>query len=123
MAKKISIKSDNEILNNIFHLIAVKGVRQKDLADYLGLSKTAITQWKTNNSASYMNYIDELASFFDVSKEEILHPNKELLHDSLLSPEEMEIVHLYRGIKNPELQKLLVSHITTLVELITFGQT
>lgn len=70
-----------------------------------------------------MNYIDELAAFFDVSKEEILHPNKELLHDSLLSPEEMEIVHLYRGIKNPELQKLLVSHITTLVELITFGQT
>ena len=31
-----------------------------------------------------MNYIDELAAFFDVSKEEILHPNKELLHDSLL---------------------------------------
>lgn len=34
MAKKISIKSDNEILNKIFHLISVKGVRQKDLADY-----------------------------------------------------------------------------------------
>ena len=122
MAKKVQIKNDNEILNNIFHLISVKGVRQKDLADHLGLSKTAITQWKTNKSTSYMNYIDELASFFDVSKEEILHPNKTFLHDTLLSSDEIEIIHLFRNVKKMEHQKLLISLITTLVNCFNFEQ-
>ena len=103
-------------------MISVKGIRQKDLADYLGLSKTAITQWKTNKSTSYMNYIDELASYFDVSRDEILHPNKTLLHDTLLSSDEIEIIHLFRNVKNAEHQKLLISLITTLVKCFNLEQ-
>ena len=121
MPKKVEIKSDNEILNNIFRLLSVKGVRQKDLASYLDISKTVITQWKLGTTTSYMNNIDQLATFFGVSKDEILYPDKALLHDSLLSPEEMDIIRKYRELNNTELQKLLVSHITTLVNYFTNG--
>ena len=47
MPKVLSIQNGNEILNNIFYLIETKGIRQKDLAEYLGLSQNAITYWKT----------------------------------------------------------------------------
>ena len=39
-----------------------------------------------------MNYIDKIASFFDVSVDELLYPDKANLHDSILSQDEMDLV-------------------------------
>ena len=59
--------TDNEILNNILNHMKIKGVRQTDVARYLGISDNAVSQWKTHTSKSYMKYLDQLAEYFDVS--------------------------------------------------------
>ena len=123
MSKTVPVKKDNEILNNIFHLIKVKGVRQKDLADYLGISHNTITQWKLCRTSSYMNYIDQLATFFGVTPEEILIPNKNLLHESLLTPDEMEIVNYYRHLKDEELKNSLMKIMETMVAYVDLRET
>jgi transcriptional regulator with XRE-family HTH domain len=78
----------------------IKGVRQVDLANYLGISKTAVTQWKSHTSKSYMKYLDELASYFDVTKDELIHTDKSNIYESHLSQEEQELLTNYRLLSN-----------------------
>ena len=74
----------------------IKGVRQVDLANYLGLSKTSITQWKAHSSKSYMKYLDELAEYFDVTKDDLIHADKSNIYASHLSQTEQELVNNFR---------------------------
>lgn len=84
--------TDNEILNNILNLMKIKGVRQADLARYLGISRNAVTQWKTGVSKSYMDYLDQLASYFDVTKEQLIHANQDTLYKTQLSLNDQEML-------------------------------
>ena len=95
----------------------IKGVRQSDLAKYLGISKNAISQWKVSKSSSYMNYIDRLAIFFDVSSDDLLYPDKSNLHDTFLSQDEMELVTKYRQLKDNQLKKVLISVAASLTSI------
>ncbi len=110
MGKTVPIANENEILNHIFDLIQIKGVRQTDLANYLGVSKNTITRWKTHNIKSYMKYIDKMAEYFDVTQEQLLHPDKAMVHDTFLSPDELNIIRHYRKIKKDNM-KALIKHI------------
>jgi len=101
--------TDNEVLNNILNLMKIKGVRQTDLARYPGISKNAITQWKTHVSKSYMNYLDKLAEYFDVTPEEILRTNKDDIYESHLTLDEQEIIRYYRVL--PDNTKSIVSQL------------
>ena len=47
-------------------------MQQKDLSDYLGLSKNTMTGWKNGNNKSYMKYLPEIAEFFGVSADYLL---------------------------------------------------
>ena len=116
MAKKIPLKNNNEILNNIFRLIQIKGVRQTDLAKYLGISRNAISQWKINRSSSYMDYLDKIALYFDISTDDLLHPDKTNLHDTFLSQDEMELLTNYRLLKDEHLKKALMTVLSTFIE-------
>ena len=116
MPKILSIQNGNEILNNIFYLIETKGIRQKDLADYLGISQNAITQWKTRKTSSYMKYIDKLANYLCVTSEELLNPKKSTVHASMLSTEEMQIIHNFRSLKNNDTKRLFSTLLQTFVE-------
>jgi transcriptional regulator with XRE-family HTH domain len=96
MTKKIN---GNTVLNNIFNLMKTKGIRQKDLAEYLGISQNAVAQWKCERTRSYMNYLDQLASYFNVSKDELLHSDNSAF-ETYLSQDEQELVRGYRILKN-----------------------
>lgn len=56
-----------EILNKILSLLEEKNIQQKDLSDYLGLSKSALTGWKNGNNKSYMKHLPKIAEFLGVS--------------------------------------------------------
>lgn len=114
MPKTIPLRNNNEILNNIFHLMKIKGIRQSDLAKQLGISRNAVSQWKINKSSSYMNYIDKIALLFDVPSEELLHPDKSYLHDQLLSQDEIELVTNYRQLNNDKYKKAIIDLTYTL---------
>ena len=53
-------------LDKICALLKEKGLKQKDLTDFLGLSKYAYTSWKSGNNTSYMKYLPQIAEFLDV---------------------------------------------------------
>ena len=44
-----------------------KGLKQKDLTDFLNLSKNAFTNWNNGNNNSYMKHLPKIAEFLGVS--------------------------------------------------------
>lgn len=60
------------VLDRISNLLKEQGKKQKDLTDYLGVSKNIFTNWKAGASKSYLKYIDKIAEFFDVSADYLL---------------------------------------------------
>ena len=61
-----------DALTRILMLLDEKNIQQKELSDYLGLSKCAMTGWKNGNNNSYMKHIPEIADFFGVSTDYLL---------------------------------------------------
>ena len=55
------------ILDNISRILDEKKLKQKDLTDYLGISKNCFTDWKNGKSASYKKYLPQIAEFLGVS--------------------------------------------------------
>jgi transcriptional regulator with XRE-family HTH domain len=56
-------------LDRIMSLIAERGIEQQKLADYLGINKQVITDWKSGKSKSYNKYLGKIAEFFNVSSD------------------------------------------------------
>ncbi|WP_292017225.1 helix-turn-helix domain-containing protein [Megasphaera sp. UBA4233] len=106
MPDQIAFQNKNEILNNILYLLDQNGLQQKDLADYLGVSRTVITQWKKHQTDTYLKYIDKIAEFLDVSKNDLLNPDISILDESVLTPEEISLIKYYRSLDIPELKKV-----------------
>ena len=52
-------------LNKIQELLKSQGKKQKDLTDYLGLTKNAFSNWKSGDNSSYMKYLPQ-KNFFDI---------------------------------------------------------
>jgi transcriptional regulator with XRE-family HTH domain len=52
-------------------LLSEKGYTNKNLAEYLGIPSTVISDWK-RGSTSYLKYVAELSDYFDVSADYIL---------------------------------------------------
>ena len=54
-------------LDKIKELLSQKELKQKDLTDFLNLSKNAFTNWNNGNNNSYMKYLPKIAEFLGVS--------------------------------------------------------
>lgn len=61
-----------EVLAKILTLLDEKHMQQKDLSNYLGLSKNTMTGWKNGNNNSYMKHLPKIAEFFNVSVDYLL---------------------------------------------------
>lgn len=70
-----------EVLTNIINLLKLNKKKQRDLTDYLGISKNAFTNWKNGDNASYKKHLPQIAEFFGVSVDTLLgnkhHGNQE----------------------------------------------
>ena len=60
------------VLYNILRLLEERNIQQKELSDYLGLSKNTITGWKNGNNTSYRKYLPKIAEFFGISVDSLL---------------------------------------------------
>ena len=56
-------------LNNILKLLDEQGKQQKELADFLGLNKNNISDWKAGRSKSYTKYLYQIADFLKTTPE------------------------------------------------------
>ena len=61
-----------DILNKILSLLDEKKLQQKDLSDFLGLSKNTMTGWKNGNNKSYKKHLPKIAEFLGVSVDYLL---------------------------------------------------
>lgn len=59
-------------LDRIQQLLKEQNKTQKDLTDFLGLSKNTFTNWKLGFTSSYTKYINKIAEFLDVSTDYLL---------------------------------------------------
>ena len=91
-------------LDRISSLLNSKGKKQKDLTDFLGLTKNTYSNWKSGNNTSYMKYLPQIAEYLNVSIDYLLgKENSPLSLDSGLSAEQREIINLFDSAP-PELQ-------------------
>ena len=59
-------------LDKISELLKLQNKKQKNLTDYLGLTKNTYTNWKSGNNESYLKYLPQIAEFFNVSVDYLL---------------------------------------------------
>ena len=59
-------------VDTILVILKRKNLKQKDLTDYLGLSKNAVTEWKAGRNESWRKYLPQIAEFLGVTVDELL---------------------------------------------------
>ena len=61
-----------DTLNRIKSLLKEKNKTQKDLTDFLGISKNAFSEWNSGKNSSYIKHVAKIASFFEVTTDYLL---------------------------------------------------
>ena len=88
-------------LDKILELLKSQGKKQKDLTDYLGLSKNSFSNWKSGDNTSYLKHIPKIATFLGVSADYLLG-NNSTSSQPILSAHELKVILAYRS--RPEMQ-------------------
>ncbi len=60
------------ILDKIVYWLGIKGKQQQELTNFLGLGKSTFSAWKSGKSYSYRKYLPEIASFFNMTVDELV---------------------------------------------------
>lgn len=63
---------DKLVFDNIIRLMKKQNKKQKELTDYLGVTKNVFTDWKSGRLKSYQKYLPKIADFFGVSVDYLL---------------------------------------------------
>lgn len=85
-------------IDRIISVMKEKGIKQKELCDYLGKGEMVFSNWKAGRSESYKKYIPQIAEFFGCSVDYLLgkEQKKETAQkDSLNEKQKDEIRHLF----------------------------
>lgn len=114
-------------LNNIITEMNRQNKRQKDLTDYLQLTKNAFTDWKSGKSKSYMKYLPQIAKYLNVSVDYLLADENKKSPDSPLiselSERDRDAARLYRALISAgyvrEGETLTTEQVGTLKAVIT----
>lgn len=80
-----------EILGRIIQLLNEKGIKQKELTNYLSLSHNVFTEWKAGRNNSYMKHLPKIAEFLGVSVDYLLGNYKHK------NTEELELIYALYG--------------------------
>lgn len=95
------------ILNNIVDLMQKKGMGNRDLAEKLGLTAQAVTDWKAGRSKSYNKYLPQIADILDVSIDYLLDKKEKPTEDDGLDEDIAAIAKITEDFTDEELQALL----------------
>ena len=60
------------VLNNIMVELKAQHKTQKELTAYLGVTKSAFTDWKSGKSNSFIKHLPQIAEFLGVSVDYLL---------------------------------------------------
>lgn len=89
------------VLDNIICELQNKKIKQKDLTDYLGITKNAFTDWKSGRIKSYMKYLPQIAEFLGVTVDYLLNDTENKKSPDIpegISERDADALRLYRGL-------------------------
>ena len=96
-------------LEKISKLLEQQNKKQKDLTDFLGITKNSFSNWKSGNNNSYIKYIGQIADFLGVSADYLLGNETEQATKKPLSENEERLKELYEltdGMSDAEIMAL-----------------
>ena len=96
------------VLDRICELLAAQRKKQKDLTDYLGISKNSFTDWKSGRVKSYTKHIPQIADFLGVSTDYLLGIEESPIKKPLSEDEErlMELYNMTADLSEAEITAL-----------------
>lgn len=94
-------------------LLLLGNTDQKELTEYLGLKKTAFSDWKSGKSNSYRKYLIEIAKYFDVSLDYLVYGDESKFG---LPNDQKDLLTLYNRL-SPDYKSKIIERAETLAEL------
>ncbi|QCH26582.1 HTH-type transcriptional regulator Xre [Clostridium tyrobutyricum] len=83
----------------IFKLRKKKGLTQDELGNFIGVSTAAVSKWESGSSYPDITLLPVLASFFNISIDELLSYNTGLSDDKVIEiSKECEVLFTYKDI-------------------------
>jgi len=92
--------TENPVVERITDLLLKQGKQQKELTEYLGVTKTMYSEWKSGRTHSYRRHAKRIAEFLNSTPEYILYGDTG-------DPNEKELIRLYRNLNDTKRNKLL----------------
>lgn len=94
-------------IDKIIILLKKQNKKQKELTDYLGITKNSFTDWKSGRIKSYQKHLPKIAEFLGVSIDYLLNDTEEFENslNIMLSIKEKELISRYRN--KPEMQSAI----------------
>lgn len=86
--------------SNIKKLRESKDMTQEELAEKIGVTRSAVTQWESGWSNPKMGNIEALATFFCVDKSTLIEDAKKKDQASSLDADEERLLYMYRDMTN-----------------------
>jgi len=93
-------EKENPIVERITDQLLKHGKTQKELTEYLGVTKTMYSEWKAGRTHSYRRYAKQIAEFLESTPEYILYGDTG-------DPDEKELVRIYRTLDESKRKRLL----------------
>ena len=82
---------------NIKKVCSLKGIRQVDIAERMGVSQGTVSNWFKGTNSIDIENLAELCSFLGVSLDQIFGFDP-ITPDVILSPEETDLLGLFRSL-------------------------
>ncbi len=83
------------ISQRIFDIMDKKSKKQKELAQYTGISTSAISAWNKNGTNPATEKLSIIADFLDVSVEYLITGKEKSSSADVLSADELEVIDIY----------------------------
>ena len=91
------------IASNLVRLLRSSNRTQLELAEFLGVTQAAISNWCNGVKMPRMDKIDLICEFFGVKRSQLMSldaPSSSVSSGMVLDPDEQHLFDLYRGLNN-----------------------
>ena len=84
-----------------------RGLTQDELADQVGVSRSAVAQWETGRTGQVTGNLSRIADVLEVNVEYLVHGDDKRAAGEVLQGDELALLRLYRECEPDDRQMLL----------------
>lgn len=103
----------DNVKKNLGYYLTLKGISQKELADKLNVSQSAVTNWIKGKNSPDIEIVAQICNILDISVNELFGKN-----DNTLNPNTEQIAVLFNQL-HPKFQQCALEQMAKLIALQT----